>query len=1123
MKTDYPLKDVFDLEHRISQTKLRQLEASDPTRSVWVSANAGSGKTYVLVQRVLRLLLAGYNPSSLLCLTYTNAATAEMSNRVFEKLTEWSHLSDEKLAEDITKIQGEKPDKSQLSKAQNLLTKTLETPGGLKIQTIHAFCEAILQQFPLESNIAGDFSVIGDNQSKKLKDEAKKSTLASIMMGNDKELEKSFSEILEFAEILEWESGNKLEELMSDAIEHRNDINRFFSFANKNGGTEKLLRKRFGFSIDESDDKIYKDSWPLPDLKGEDLEKYISLSKEYGSTTDLKTASILEQIPKENSPTKRFKLLSNLFLTQKGSHIQKRPVTTIILKKDPCFKEKFEKSREWFDRLHTYQILKMTLASLTLADNILSNYQKLKKQFFSLDFNDLIIYTNDLLKKTEVSAWVRYKLDQEINHILLDEVQDTSLIQWDVIRSLTEDFFVGHNAHLNLRTFFAVGDEKQSIYAFQGVIPTQFSREREIYRKRITDAGEKFSAIELQSSFRSTADILTAVDKVFSIEENAQGLSADQANIVHFSNRIGHSGSVHLWDKAGPDNSPSPSEKDDWNVYFDYTPKESPSSILARRIANKISDMIGSETIISKGKKRLIRAEDILILVRKRTSFIACLTKFLENDNKIPVSGRDNFPITDHLAIKDLIALGKFMLSQEDDLSLASLLKSPIFSLSEDDIFEICAKRTKTETVYSHLTKLANDGMSKFRHIHETLRELLTLSQSYSTYDFFSLVLGSKSGRKKFISRFGNEVLDVLDEFLKFALKNEQNNSSHMQEFISELEHYPPELKRKECLNHNKVRIMTVHASKGLESPVVFLVDDGSEVSPSKNRKKMQIISSDSEEYPETPAWFLKLHKDHSLRPDHSLELVSEHIKRQMTEEKEEYHRLLYVGMTRASDKLIVCGYNSNKTKEKRTWWDMVFNAFHEDENFKEVTLKTSHNIDEWKGWEWRVTCDDNISLQEEPSSTKLHHTEELPKELFSPSKDEIEKQNILNPSTIEERKNPVLLTSRLFEKNSRDNYALKRGSLIHRLLQVVFDLPLEKRNEYVVSYCEKNMRFWSTLEREKLVSSIKILLNHPMVSLDSSFDTLAEVAIFGKINYSKREYFISGRVDRISISENNV
>ncbi|WP_244668525.1 3'-5' exonuclease [Candidatus Liberibacter africanus] len=494
----------------------------------------------------------------------------------------------------------------------------------------------------------------------------------------------------------------------------------------------------------------------------------------------------------------------------------------------------------------------------------------------------------------------------------------------------------------------------------------------------------------------------------------------------------------------------------------------------------------------------MIQEKDILILVRKRTStpFITLLTRFLKNDYKISVFSDDKFILTDHLAIKDLMSLGYFILSTEDDLSLVSILKSPLFNFSEDDIFEICTKRHKTETVYEYIQKLANDGVFKYQYVIQYIHELTDVAQFCSPHDFFTLILGAKKGRQQFIARFGNEVIDVLDELLNFTLKNEQKNCFSLQELMLELEHYPPTIKRENSTNHNEVRIMTVHGAKGLESPVVFLVDTGAKVFSHNNMEKLYIDTSLNDD-PGTPVWIPQSNSHNKL--------VSDLIKYIKKSTKEEYNRLLYVGMTRASDRLIICKHANSTSKtdnetemNQKTWYDMVYDSFCDDKRVKEVKLKNSITNDEWTAYEWTVHHPENIPIETEEITKQFFDQKTIPEKLFSPIKNKINEPCILNPSMIDKKIEPS------FEPFFPENHTFKRGLIIHKLLQVIFTIPEKKRKQFIESYYEKNSKFWSVKEFKNLVLSTTSLLEHPIMTTAMSCDSYAEVSISGKIFSTK-------------------
>ena len=894
---------------------------SDPAGSAWVSANAGSGKTHVLTQRVIRLLLTGTRPSSILCLTYTKAAASEMSNRVFQRLSEWTVLSDGELAGRISAIEGAEPDVFKLAEARRLFAKALETPGGLKIQTIHAFCEALLHQFPLEANVAGHFSVLDDRAASTMLAEARRSLLTATSAEDDPDLAEAFAHVLDLGD----EFG--LETLLGDIIANRTAIRRFTSFAERHRGVDAELKRVLGLQPTDTEENISAGYWPLPGLSGITLDLYLSLADQKGGSKVTEVAYGLRMAMREADAFKRADYLDQIFLTREGKpKADSSLVAKAMLTMAPELAGAVDVARNHVvacrDRLRLMRMFAATKAALTLARRLNDDYEDLKKQRSLLDFEDLIARTADLLTRDGVGAWVHYKLDQGIDHILVDEAQDTSPIQWTVIKSLAEDFYSGTSARETLRTIFAVGDEKQSIYSFQGARPERFADERRETEKRVRGSGQPFHAIRLPLSFRSTADVLAAVDQVFSLEENAKGLSAVGDPVQHRSNRMGHPGAVDLWDVVMPEVT---EQEEDWTAPFDSTPDKAPSAILASRIANRIGEMVGREMIIEKGVERPIEPGDILVLVRKRDAFVNALTRALKRRDNIPVAGADRLRLTSHIAVQDLLALGRFMLLPQDDLSLAALLKSPLFNFSEDDVFEVAALRSDNSTswagAWAQLNRLAEEQPLRFLDAADRLHHLLSLSRQLSPHDLFARILGQYGGRRKFLGRLGTEAGDILDEFLTFALDHETSGLPGLQAFVSTLELESPVVKREQDGGRNEVRIMTVHASKGLEAPVVFLVDSGSKAFISSHVPKFRLLRVGSEE---VPAWV----------PGKGLgnALTAADDSRLKTSTEEEYRRLLYVGMTRAADRLIVCGYRG-KIDNPDTWQAMISRALAGDEH----------------------------------------------------------------------------------------------------------------------------------------------------------------------------------------------
>ncbi|MCF3639932.1 double-strand break repair helicase AddA, partial [Rhizobium sp. TRM95111] len=668
----------------LSWTAIRQAAASDPDASAWVSANAGSGKTHVLTQRVIRLLLAGCRPSAILCLTYTKAAASEMSNRIFDRLAEWATLSDETLSERVAAVEGTWPDRIKLQAARRLFAKALETPGGLKIQTIHAFCEAILHQFPLEANVAGHFSVLDDRAAAILLADARRTLLTATVAEEDAALAEAFAAVLDIAD----DTG--LERLIGEIVGKREALRAYLQAAGGTGGAAADLRRRLELGPQEDEAAILSSYWPLDGLAGPLLDGYLSLAASLGSETVKQNAAALVAVPRMADAAGRRQALVDLFFTKAGAPAKlDRAFLSKKLKEDaaPHLEAALAAAQAHVaaseDRLRRLRTFEATRAALVIADRLIGDYDDIKKSRSQLDFDDLIEKTAELLTRSGVSAWVHYKLDRGIDHVLVDESQDTSPRQWEIVRALTEDFFAGEGPHAGQRTLFAVGDEKQSIYSFQGARPERFAEEGRTAERRARAAAIAFHPIRLLLSFRSTRDVLSAVDQVFASPANARGLGASGDGVVHASNRGREPGVVDLWEMiaAGP-----AGDEDDWTAPFDAVPEASPVNVLARRIADTLAAWLGRETVTEKGVTRPMTPGDVIVLVRKRDAFVTALTRTLKQRHRIPVAGADRQVLTRHIAVQDLMALGRFALLPEDSLSLAALLKSPFFDLDEETL-----------------------------------------------------------------------------------------------------------------------------------------------------------------------------------------------------------------------------------------------------------------------------------------------------------------------------------------------------------------------------------------------------------------------------------------------------
>lgn len=866
-----------------------QQQAANPESSIWVEANAGSGKTRVLTDRVLRLLLAGVKPDQILCLTYTKAAAAEMRQRVSARLAGWALAEDARLGRELAELLDGAPDGVLLGRARTLFATALETPGGLKIQTIHAFCESVLHRFPVEAGVPFDFKVVDDYERETMILEARERIIARGINGDPAltgPVETLFDTLSDFAIAkaieLALNENRKLKQVLADR-----------------GGAKQRLRRLARYEQGPSSGHIRLTIETETLLRPGDLRRVIELAG--GQPQGNRFA---DRVSRGNVDRPTQDDLVAAFLTDQGEP-RKSLLTKALAELHPELLARLEAER---DRVHQLSgevaralLVERSEALLDVLGAISDAYEAEKRARSLLDFDDLVARLSGLLQDEAQGPWVRYKLDGGLSHILVDESQDTNPEQWRVIDALVAEFFEVGSID-KPRTLFAVGDGKQSIYSFQGAEPELFRDSGERYRQRAHAAQRPFAKVRLRTSFRTLMGVLSAVDAVFLNEERRRAV-LEELTIEHATARRDEGGTVTLWppvreaeDEVDPSQWPLDVPRD----------LRSAARQVAERIAAEIAGWVRERRPLG-ARGRAIRPDDVLILVQSRSSLFHEIIRALHRF-KLQTPGADRLAVTGHIAVLDLLALGDVLLNTGDDLQLAALLRSPLFGLSEDDLYDLAEPRAGKlwQALAASTAPLA---AAAYRQLH-SWRSRLDFERPF---EFFAQVLQAEGGLRRFHERMGPEVDDVFAEFLELALAHEQSAQPSLQGFLGAMRTRDVMIKRELNERGGGVRVMTVHGAKGLEAPIVILADAASKPDGRQTSRPVYLPVAD-------PGPLL-LHA--SSKADHVPETIAlrdAEAARQLAE----YWRKLYVAMTRAEDELYVTGVLTKQAKLDDTWFEAI-------------------------------------------------------------------------------------------------------------------------------------------------------------------------------------------------------
>jgi ATP-dependent helicase/nuclease subunit A len=1056
-----------------------QRRAADPAISAWVMANAGSGKTRVLTDRVIRLLLAGAAPNTILCLTFTKAAAAEMANRLHQRLGKWSVLPEAELRGELTSLLGRTPAREEVALARQLFARTLDAVGRLRIQTIHAFCESVLKRFPLEADVPPHFAISDDATSAQLLDDARDRLL--LHAHADPVLDEALTFIVGEVE----ERG--FQTVLNELVAERRKLRRALAAHGKDIETViAAIRGRLGVADGETLDRLcaaFIAALPAADLKR------AAVALDTGTAGDKARAATIRSFLNAGDRVERITTeWLPLFLIENGSPRQTL-ITKGAQKSDSTAQEILQTEQDrviaFRERFKSITVATGTGSLLRLGSTLLTYYEEAKKARALLDYDDLIMKTGDLLRAQGGASWVLYKLDGGIDHVLVDEAQDTSPEQWDVVKSLCGEFFVGRGAQERSRTVFAVGDAKQSIFSFQGADPVAFARMQAHFEMQARAASQVFDRVPLEVSFRSGAAVLDTVDAVFNADLARDGVASGDEAVRHRAFRTAASGLVELWP---PTTQQADDPGDPWDAPLDYAGTSSPPVQLARRIANAVRHMLDSgEVLESRG--RPIQPGDILILVRRRDAFFAEMVRALKAAN-VPVAGADRMVLAQQIAVMDLLALAHFVLLPEDDLNLATVLKGPLFGFDDEDLFALCHRRP------GRLWRALRERAMERLHWHaalEELRALLARSDQTPPFEFFADILGRRRGRERLIARLGHEAADPIDELLALTLTYERQSAPTLQGFLAWFEAGAAEIKRDMEQGRNEARVMTVHGAKGLEANIVFLPDT---CSMPDGRTDPRLLWTDDDA--PLPLWPIRAAND-----DAQCGIARQASRLVRTRE---YRRLLYVAATRARDRLYIAGWQRER-RPVGSWYDLLAPAIEGHPDAAEFALpwqETGRRLARPQSGPIEADAVPHAAVAIAAAMPRwcaaMAPTEPTPPRPLMPSRPEAE------PSV----RSPL---------GADDGSRFVRGRLIHRLLQSLPELPPEARAAAAARFLARPSHGLDATQQAEFAREALAVLEHKDFAPFFGPGGVAEAPVVGRLG----DHVIAGQIDRLVVTETTV
>jgi ATP-dependent helicase/nuclease subunit A len=1079
-----------------------QRHASDPGASIFVTANAGSGKTTTLVDRVARLLLAKVAPEAILCVTYTKAAAAEMQRRLFQRLGDWSVMEDVPLTLILGRLRGHghaSADAGELSSARALFARALETPGGLKIQTIHAFCEKLLKRFPLEAAVSPGFKVMDDRDASEIAGEAR-TDVARMAQHGDGPLADAYARLsvaLAFGDF----------QAMFAAFEtERAAILAYIEACGGLGGLADDVWRRCGLNGSATIQALEEET-----IAGIDPDLWAACAHALaatGKTKDGQCARLLGDVAasvRASQPTFN-EALAALFTAGGEGTPATWVATTAAFKGREDLRSRLlaEQARLQAAReqVRAARVAEDSIHALILAHAYGEAYRAAKAARGALDFADLIGKTHDLLTRRANAAWVLYKLDGGVDHILLDEAQDTAPQQWAILRALTEEFFAGSGAPRPRgrleRTLFIVGDEKQSIYSFQGADPDRLRQETGQYHDRIQAVGRRSASVPLLASWRSTPQVLGFVDAVFADADRWRGVPppSGEAVVRHLAMRRNDAGCVDLWP---PEREIVEADRGAWTDPLDAQGPASAHRVLAERIAQEICDLVARGDAVFDRDAKVWRGAhfgDVLILVRRRRVLFEEILRALKRRG-VPVAGADRLSLSQHILFHDLLALARFIQFPWDDLTLAALLKAPFLGLEEESLFALAHGRE--DPLWSVLRARA-DERADWGEALAFLERAMAEARGRRPFDLYSRILGFENAagvsvRARILTRLGSEAREVIDEFLAQALAAERAGIFDLEGLAAAFAGLDITVKREMEGARDEVRVMTVHGAKGLEAPIVFLP----ETTVTRGGRNSPLLADGDGGFLWASAGAQDCVASKAAR------------ERRALREENEAQRLFYVALTRARDRLVLCGRINAKQKLETIggWYGAAEAAFARPELAGQVRAVTVGEMAARRFGPDPKRLAPHVAAADVASDLPLWARAAAPRETAI---------RYAAPSRLGETEpDEAAAASPLARSGGLGRW--RRGELIHRLLQLLPDIAPAERGAAAERLLAREPDLQPG-ERAEMAAAALGVLTDPAFTAVFGPGSRAEAAIAGRLPGLGG---VSGRVDRLLITPDRV